>query len=195
MARIEVIKSARKERKCSKCGNTIAVGQSYYKATPYRRPTIYRCTTCGLKSYETSGSEFVREVGSIVENWGDSFGVCETTADEITSVLEELRDQTQENLDNMPGQLQGGDTGMMLQERIEMLEDTISELENVSWENCECDARDEVLNEMGEFDPDAEDSEWETESDYNEDLDSRVSEITEQKFSDAIDEALSGLSY
>lgn len=193
MARIERVSSSRKEHKCSKCGNTIEVGQPYLKATPYRRPTIYRCIKCGLKSYETSGSEYVKEVGSIVEDWQESYGIRDGVAEEIASTLEDLRDQQQDSLDNMPEQLQDGDTGMMLQGRIDSLETAIDELENVSWEDCEIDAKDEVLEEIGEYDPDSD--EWGSEEDYQEELEDRIRELTEEKYSELIDEALSNIEY
>ena len=128
MARIERINKARKEQKCSKCGCVIEVGMPYLKATPYRQRPITRCTKCGLKSYETSGSEYVKECGAIVEDWRENYDLNESTADEIASALEELRDQQQDSLDNMPENLQQGDTGQMLQERIDSLECTIDEL-------------------------------------------------------------------
>lgn len=193
MARIERIKSARKEHKCSKCGNTIEVGQSYLKATPYRRPTIYRCTKCGLKSYETSGSEYVKEVGSIVEDWEESYSLGETTAEDIASTLEDIKDSQQDSLDNMPENLQYGDTGQMLQERIDSLESVIDELNDISWEDCESEAREEAENEMGEYDSD--DKEYDSEEDFKEALEETVTELQEEKYRDLIEEALSGLEY
>lgn len=195
MARIERINKARKEQKCSKCGEVIAVGMPYLKATPYRQRPIIRCTKCGLKSYETSGSEYVKECGAIVEDWRENYDLNESTADEIASALEELRDQQQDSLDNMPENLQQGDTGQMLQERIDSLECTIDELNNISWEDCESEAEGEVESEMGEYDPDAEDKQWESEEEYQEEFDSQKQELTEEKYGDAIDEALSNIVY
>ena len=193
MARIERINKSRKEQKCSKCGEVIAVGMPYLKATPYRQRPIIRCTKCGLKSYETSGSEYVKEVGSIVEDWQESYGINEGVTEEIASTLEDLRDQQQDSLDNMPEQLQDGDTGMMLQNRIESLETAIDELNDISWEDCESDAESEVESEMGEYDPDSD--EWELEEDYQEELEDRKRELTEEKYSGLIDEALSNIEY
>lgn len=193
MARIERINKSRKEQKCSKCGEVIAVGMPYLKATPYRQRPIIRCTKCGLKSYETSGSEYVKEVGSIVEDWQESYGIRDGVAEEIASTLEDLRDQQQDSLDNMPEQLQDGDTGMMLQNRIDSLDTAIDELGDVSWEDCEIDSKDEVLEEIGEYDPDSD--EWGSEEDYQEELEDKMRELTEEKYSEAIDEALSNIEY
>jgi hypothetical protein len=49
-------------------------------------------------------------------------------------VVQELRDlaeECQDNLDNMPEGLQQGDTGMMLQERIEACNNAADELEGI----------------------------------------------------------------
>ena len=69
----------------------------------------------------------------------------------------------------------------------------IDELNNVSYEECESSARDEVEIELGEYDP--EDGEYETEEDYNQAFDEEVESKTEEMFRDAIEEALSGLEY
>lgn len=197
MARIERIKSARKENKCSKCGKTIEVGMPYLKATPYKQRPIIRCTSCGLKSYETSGSEFIREVGRIAEDWEADYSINEMTAEEIASTLEDIRDQQQDSLDNMPEQLQDGDTGVMLQERIDNLDEVIDELNNISWEECEDEARGEVESEMGEYDPEepVEDRDYDTVEDYNDAFEDRLKELTEEKYTDAINEAVSSLEY
>lgn len=193
MARITKVNSARKEHKCSKCGSTIGKGMPYLKATPYRSTTIYRCLRCGLKSYETSSSEYVREIGSICEDWEESYGLNESTAEEIASVLEDLKDQVQDSLENIPEQLREGETGSMLQERIDMLEDAIGELENVSWDDCARDAKDEAEDEMGEYDK--VNSEYADKAEYDEALESKTTELTEDKIREAIEDALSGLSY
>lgn len=63
---------------------------------------------------------------------------------EIIGELEQLRDETQESFDNMPEQLQYGDTGQMLEERVQGCEVAIDELETAagnieSWEPSETD--------------------------------------------------------
>lgn len=195
MAKIERIKKSTrgKDLKCSKCGHEIAVGETYLKATPYKRAPIIRCTTCGLKQYEISGSSYINEVGAIVEDWTNNIGVSESSAEEIISVLEGLKDQCQESLDNMPENLQYGDTGSMLQERIDSLDGAISELEQISWEDCESEARDEAEQEYGEYD--LEDKSYESEDEFNAAIEERVTELTEEKYESAINDALSGLEY
>ena len=93
----------------------------------------------------------------------------------------------------MPENLQEGDTGQMLQERIECLDNVIDELSNVNYEDCESEAREEVETEMGEYDPESD--EYESEENFNEVLEDSVTERTDDKFRYAIEEALSGLEY
>lgn len=195
VARIEKIKkSARgKDLKCSKCGKPINVGDEYFKATPYKRPPIIRCTTCGLKSYKTSGSEYIRECGSLVEGWQDSFSPDIGGVSEIVSALEDLRDQCQESLDNMPENLQQGDTGQMLQDRIDNLEAVIEELNQIDEDTCRDEAEEEVIANMGEnYDPD---DTYESEEDWKKCFDEEMDDQTENKFIEKIDEALGQLEY
>ena len=142
MARIERINKSRKEQKCSKCGEVIAVGMPYLKATPYRQRPIIRCTKCGLKSYETSGSEYVKEVGSIVEDWQESYGIRDGVAEEIAiprkpqkkQIGEDVAQELGDVLEKIRGvvkdlqQLNLLDTSNVEYQRAAMLEKTLLEL-------------------------------------------------------------------
>lgn len=193
MARIERHKKSTrgKDLKCSKCGKDISVGEEYLKATPYHRPPIIRCVECGLKSYETSGSQYVRDVGSIVEDWQESFGTSDGVVDEIISSLEEIRDYTQESLDNMPEQLQQGDTGCMLQDRVDCIESTISDLEQISYEDLKDELKDEAVSNIGEYDS----STWDDEDQWEEEVAEELDHLVEDAYIEAIDDALSQLEY
>lgn len=196
IARINTYKkSARgKAIKCSKCGKLIEVGETYLKATPFKLPAIIRCFKCGLKGYETSGSEYIRAVGALVEDWQDDIGISEDTAEELISAIEDIRDQCQESLDNMPEQLQESDSGTTLQERIDACDAAIEELEQVSWDDCNEDAEEEAKEEMGGFyDPNVHD--YENEDAFKVALEALTKEKAEEAFAEAIDDALSSLEY
>lgn len=140
MAKITTINKSRKIQTCGKCHKEIPVGSSYLKAEPYMRPVMVRCTTCGLKWYETSSSDYIQTMGELTENWSESYSVDESGLESLVSDIEQWRDDLQERLDNMPEQLQEADTGTMLQERIEGLESALSELESIDVESLKSDA-------------------------------------------------------
>lgn len=177
MAKIEKPK-ARKEYKCSKCGEVIKVGDTYLKGSPFRAKPIIRCTKCGLRSWELSSSEYVQEVGRICDCWEEDYGCDESTAQSIADELSNIRDNTQDSLDNMPEGLQEGDTGQLLQERIDSLDNVISELEAIDYENIK-------EGELGDL-------EYESMSDEGrEEMNIRI----ETALTDAINEALSQIDY
>ena len=147
MARITKQKKSNrgKEIRCRKCGKVIEVGEEYLKATPYRSAPIIACLKCGIKSYETSGSQYVQDVGAIAELWRETYGTNEDSISDIITAIEEIRDYTQDSLDNMPESLQEGDIGQMLQERIDCLEGVISDLESIDVDSLRSDLEEEVI--------------------------------------------------
>ena len=118
---------ARKEYKCSKCGNTINKGEVYLKGiTNFRKPTI-RCQKCGLRMWELSSSNYIQTTGWLLDNWRDYDEV-----DEIIDVLSELQSEVEESLENIPEQLREySSSGELLQERYDNLDDCIRELEDI----------------------------------------------------------------
>lgn len=151
MAKVIKINKSRKEQVCSKCKSIIEIGSPYLKASPYKRKPVIRCTSCGLRSYEVSGSEYIRRINEIQNEWSNLHNICESLADDIISDLEELRDTQQDSLDNMPDQLQEAYVGEMLQERIEYLDYAINNLEEFDYESIEEEAHDEAVEEYGEY--------------------------------------------
>ena len=146
MASIEKPK-ARKEYVCSKCGATIKVGEQYVKGTPFRMKPIIRCNKCGLRHWELSSSNYVRTVGRICDFWQDDYGIGEDTAQSIADELSNLRDELQDNLDNMPYGLQEGDTGQLLQERIDNLDSAICDLESIDYDSLVEDQKENITCE------------------------------------------------
>ena len=148
MAKIEKPK-ARKEYKCSKCGEVIKVGDIYLKGTPFRRSPVIRCTKCGLRSWELSSSDYVQGVGRVCDCWEEDYGCDEDTAQQIADELTNIQDEVQGSLDNMPEGLQEGDTGQLLQERIDNLEYAISDLEAIDYDSIKENAKDDVDSDEG----------------------------------------------
>lgn len=177
MAKIENVK-ARKEYKCSKCGETIQKGDSYFKGYPYMCKPIIRCCKCGIYAWELSSSDYIQSVGRLVDCWQDDYELGENTAQEIADELSNIQDECQDRLDNMPYGLQEGDTGQLLQERIDQLYDVISELESIDYESIR-------EGELGDIDYES------TIDETKEEMDTRI----ETDLVDAINEALGQLDY
>lgn len=197
MAKIQKLKKSTrgKEIKCSKCKTLINVGDFYLKATPYKKSPIIRCTSCGLKEYETYGSEYRREVGAIVEDWISIYGTSDGTAEEIAGKLESIKETQEESLENIPEQLREGDVGQTLQIRIDSLEDAINELENISYDDLKDEVREEAENNVGAYDEEDEDCEFDSEEAWENAVSEEVDNLVEDAYSDAIDEALSYIVY
>ena len=130
MSRIYRVGASKKEYVCSKCGKVIPVGSPYCYGKVFRRRTpVRRCFSCGLKPYELSTSSYTRSVAPIVEEWEQLYGIEDGVWESIANDLQEVLDEVRESFENIPYQLQDGDTGSLLQERIDQLESVISQLD------------------------------------------------------------------
>ena len=134
MARIHYIK-ARKEYICSKCRSAIKAGDMYYKGTPFHQSPVLRCTSCGLQSWELSSSEYVQQLGALQSNWQKTYGLYEDVWNDIRDELENIKDGCEERFDNIPEQLQDGDAGTLLQERMDVLDDAMNELDCIDFDD------------------------------------------------------------
>ena len=196
MAKIKRVEKSRKEVTCGKCRKVIPVGSSYIYAEPYMRPKMIRCTECGLKAWETSGSDFVQTLGSIQDDWRENYDIEGGAESDIKDALEELRDAAEESLDNMPESLQEGPTGEMLQERIDMLEDAMNELDNVTCFDDVLDEKKDDEDVLQDFKSDNDiDDDAELTDEQQGDFDKYCRDLAKEEVADAIDEALSGLCY
>lgn len=148
MPKLHFVKKARKD-------NPVAVrGESYYwwkfafgskqfsKAAPSR-------------SRLTQSDFFIR-----LYDLEDSFTASESAAnladqfEAFSSELEELRDEQEEKLENMPESLQAGPTGELLQERYDALEEWVNEIESLDTdydEDSDESEEDFVNNVVEEF--------------------------------------------
>lgn len=136
---IKKVKS-RKDYICSKCGKTIQKGEEYIRGNRFRLSPVIRCVSCNVKGYEVSSSEFVQSVGAIVEDWEretgwnhetSAIGDFESMKEEIISSLENIRDEQEDKLGNLPEQFQDSKLGELISGRIEMLEEAICSLQAI----------------------------------------------------------------
>lgn len=122
MARPHYVKKARKDNPVAKKGKSYWWWQFAYSPKTYSK-TMPRPS-------QLTRSAFKSEMYSIQED----MAMMSEPADELEDFLnriDELRDMTQDSLDNMPDQLQEADTGIMLQERIDAMEEWRQELEGL----------------------------------------------------------------
>ncbi len=76
------------------------------------------------------------EFWSTVLEWGErdtpEFDDLESQIDEIKDAAQNLMDDTQGKFDNLPEGFQQGDTGQLLEERVNALQDCIDNLDGIS---------------------------------------------------------------
>ena len=204
MGKVVFIKKSRKEYKCGKCGSVIPAGSPYYKGELFRMRPMVRCTSCKLKHYEVTTSDYITAVGKIVEEWQEYYGIGEDTIGEIVDALYEIHNTCEENYDNIPDQLQEGAAAMLLQERMEELDGAISDLESIDdWDDFLLKGRDALDEDVqGIIDKEQEKRNGE---DYNiwfdefvglgSDAASHWKEAVYEEFVFAVDEILGQLTY
>ncbi|AWY02841.1 hypothetical protein [Alteromonas phage JH01] len=135
MPKVNFVKAARKDNPVAKKGESyywwaFRYGGKHYSLTP-------------PKASQLTQSEFLSRYYELSEiEFADNLEDLKSQRDEMVETLEELGDMAQESLDNMPDALQEGDTGQMLQERIDGCEEWKGELENLEFE-CEDDETEE----------------------------------------------------
>lgn len=145
MGKITRVQKSRKEYVCGRCRTKIEKGQPYLKGELNFSKPVIRCCKCGLEAWEVTTSDYQLSVGEIVYRWRDNYEANEQGRDEIVDELTSIIDDLQDRLDNMPEGLRDGDTGVLLQERIDYLEEAITELEDIDFE--EPDDEDDIFEE------------------------------------------------
>lgn len=175
MGKIKEIQKSRKECKCSKCGNIIPVGSKYLRGILNFHPDIIRCTSCGLKYWEVTTSDYIQRVAPILNEWQEQGYSYEDILTEFT----ELRDELQDRLDNMPESLQDSESGQTLQERIDGLEEACNQLEEISKEDILNDNIGKLIKREDATADNLTDEEWEV-----------VYTATDEEIAYLVDEAL-----
>ncbi len=145
MPRVNNIEACRKSPgTCGKCSTKIEIGEPYRWWKFRRSGKFIRCAKpgCAPKGSDLTQSDFWKSIKLIQEgtefNDADSL---DSDKDNVVSELQNVADETQGKFDNMPEGLQNGDTGQMLQERVDAVQSVIDTLESVDL------SIDEGLNE------------------------------------------------
>lgn len=171
---IKVVKS-RKECKDSFTGEVIPVGSPYYwwqfmrspKSISVKPPTKRQLTRSGfqLSMYD-------------IEDAIEALTASESIEEDVQAIIDSIQDlksEVEDSLSNMPEQLQEADTGQLLQERIEALENWANELEGVDKGVDEEGLREEASDGL-----DKEADKEKIEELYQEKLSGRCEEILEE---------------
>ncbi len=144
MARVTTVDKARKDQgPCTKCRVEIKVGDPYRWWKFRFGPRYVRCAKpeCAPKAADLTRSEFYStlfDLGDRLQAALDDFrngGDASDLAGELNDIASEIRtlgEECQEKLDNMPEGLQQGDTGQLLQTRVEECEGKAEELESAA---------------------------------------------------------------
>lgn len=111
------------------------------------------------KQSQLTQSSFLSQMYSIVERVSEAGvpetkGEYETFKDELYEELEQLSDECQDSLDNMPENLTYSPTGELLQERIDNLESLLSDIDSVTEIDDPVAEEDEVEEDFDQEDAD-----------------------------------------
>ena len=153
MPKVHFVKKARKD-----INSEIKAGDSYYWWK--FRYGGKRVSKTPPKPKDLTQSDFLISLYSIeeeIENFiasdKESF---DAQKEDILSQIEQLKDEVDERLQNMPEQLHYSPTGELLQERIDALDEWYNELEAIECEADEDEIREELEDEEDIEDIDAE---------------------------------------
>ena len=149
MPRVTHVKAARKDNQVCKKGEYYYWWKFRYGGKRYslKRPRPSQLTQSAYYGTVRAAIEQIEDAGTPEDN-----DALTSLRDEIKSEIENLGEECQSSLDNMPDQLQYAPTGELLQERIDACEEAVSELENV-------EEFDEDEPEEGDFTPISEECE------------------------------------
>lgn len=131
--------------RCCRCPEPIVKGEEYHQwaIKSQRGGTVYRQHTSHghVRQSQLTHSKMSGVYAAIegAEDALSSAETCEDVAEALRSAasdVEGVRDEYQESLDNMPEQLQQGDTGQQIQEKVDGLEEFADAL-NSAADDCE----------------------------------------------------------
>jgi len=135
MARVHFVKSARKDNSVAKKGESYYWWQHAFqpKQLSKNQPTRSQIQSSAFLAelYELEDTKPNPEFDA--DNIQSCFDDLQSAIEEHIGSIEDLKDQCEESLQNMPEHLQEqSSTGELLQERIDALEQYLSELQSIS---------------------------------------------------------------
>lgn len=156
-------------KKCDICGEPLKVGEEYKSVWNYYNSWDMHLS-CYLKCPRSrwESSEYRGQVYDIQDNFNRE------DVDSTLSSLEDLKSEQEDKLENIPEQLRDGNAGSTIQERIDALDDAISNIESLK------DELEEIQNWEYEDYKDEYDSEEEFEDAKESEIDNKASEIEDE---------------
>lgn len=138
--RVTKVKKARRSPgNCSRCGTVIAVGDPYLWFKFRRGPKRIHCVMHYPKASELTTSDKLARLYAAQEELEAAIGrdAILEALDAAIMTAEEVGQEYEDSLRNMPDSLQGGTTGQEIQDKIDACEAWRSELESCkdSYEN------------------------------------------------------------
>lgn len=146
MPRVTTVAKARKSPgECGKCGSKIKKGHGYrwWKFRYGGRRVRCMESACSPKPSDLTQSEFYgnlygiqEDVDAAIEAFRAGGGASELAGalNDAAERLRELGQECQDKFDNMPDGLQQGDTGQLLEQRVEGCEEKADELDSAASE-------------------------------------------------------------
>lgn len=119
-------------------------GGKRYSLTPPKRSQLTQSAFYGA----------LYDLQDDVINSADASADLASVRDSVVETLNEIMDQCQESLDNMPEGLQQGSVGELLQERVDAMQSAIDEFEGLELDEWEASEGSEVLDEQQHEDED-----------------------------------------
>jgi hypothetical protein len=158
MPRINIVNKARKAQgTCGRCGAKIKKGDPY-KWWKFRfGGKRIRCANCVVRGSELTQSkrgEILAQEEALEDAVSDfrsneDFDAFESAIEDIINELDNLADDARSSFENMPEGLQQGDTGQMLEQRADSIDEFKDELESAkdnarsTWDSFESDDDEE----------------------------------------------------
>lgn len=119
---------ARKEYVCSRCKRIIKKGEEYQKILAmYKKPQVV-CSDCKISRSELTSSDYYSWLFDLQDNF-----MIESIEDleRLLGEIENQKDELEGRYENIPEHLQDGNAGDILLDRIDNLEETYNELEEI----------------------------------------------------------------
>lgn len=181
MPRVQTVQKARKAIPSA----GIAVGDKYYWwkfrfGGKHASKTYPKPSQLTQSSFYTAVYGLQERLGTEQPATKDDF---ESLRDEVAQEIEAIRDECQEKLDNMPEQLQAGDTGQLLQERIDAMESWQGEVEAVDYDGPD---EEELTKDKLDENPAEEGEDAQSHED-------RINALVAEDVQDAVNEAMERL--